>query len=125
MYPDHQSQLRYVISLLEDRALDQVMPHITNDCINLDNVGSLISILETAFGDPDKVATTERKLQNLRQANRDFSTYYTKFVCYAADTTWNEVAKQSQLEADLCHKLKNDLIARDEPKLFVDFISLL
>ena len=62
LYPDHQSQLRYAVSLLEDHALDQLMPHITNDRINLDNVGSLISILETAFSNPDKVATAERKL---------------------------------------------------------------
>ena len=125
LYPDHQSQLRYTVSLLEDCALDQVTPHITNDHINLDNVGSLISILETAFGDLDKVATAERKLRNLRQANRDFSTYYAKFVRYAADTTWNEAAKRSQLEEGLCHELKNDLIARDEPELFADFITLL
>ena len=100
-------------------------PHITNDRINLDNVGSLISILETVFGDPDKVATAKRKLRNLRHANWDFSMYYAEFVCYATDTTWNEAAKRSQLEEGLCHELKNDLIARDEPELFADFITLL
>ena len=66
LYPDHQSQLRYTVSLLEDRALDLVIPHITNDHINLDNLASFIGILETAFGDPDKVTTAERKLQILR-----------------------------------------------------------
>ena len=35
------------------------------------------------------------------------------------------MAKRSQLEEGLCHELKNDLIARDEPELFVDFITLL
>ena len=99
--------------------------HITNDCINLHNVASLIGILETVFGNPNKVATMERKLRNLWQANWNFSTYYIEFVCYAANTTWNEAAKWLQLEEGLYHELKNDLIARDEPKLFVDFISLL
>ena len=125
LYPDHQSQLHYAVSLLEYRTLDQVMPYITNDRINQDNLAGLIGILETAFGNLDKVVTTERKLRNLRQANRDFPTYYAKFVGYAADTTSNEVAKKSQLEEGLCHELKNDLIARDEPKLFVALISLL
>jgi hypothetical protein len=73
------------VSLLEDRALDQVTPHINNDLIGLDNLASLISILDT----------------------------------------WNEAAKRSQLEEGLCHELKNDLIARDEPVLFVDFVNLL
>ena len=44
---------------------------------------------------------------------------------YAVDTTWNEAAKRSQLEEGLYHELKNDLIARDEPEWFVDFVSLL
>ena len=100
-------------------------PHITNDYIDLDNMGSLISILETAFGDWDKVVTVERKLRNLQQANQDFSTYYAEFVRYAANTIWNEVAKRSQLEEGLCHELKNDLITRNEPELFADFITLL
>lgn len=29
------------------------------------------------------------------------------------------------MEVGLCYKIKNDLITRDEPELFVDFISLL
>ena len=62
---------------------------------------------------------------SLRQANRDFSTYYVEFTRYAADTNWNEAAKRSQLEEGLCHELKNDPITRDEPKLFADFITLL
>ena len=52
--PDHQSQLQYTISLLEGWALVQVMPYIDNDPIGLDNLATLITILETAFGDPDK-----------------------------------------------------------------------
>ena len=35
------------------------------------------------------------------------------------------MAKRSQLEEGLCHELKNDLIARDKPELFADFIALL
>ena len=63
------------------------MLHIANDYINLDNLAGHISILETAFGDPDKVTTIERKFRNLQQANWDFATYYAEFVHYAADTT--------------------------------------
>ena len=96
LYPDNQSKLRYAVSLLEDRALDQITPHIEDDRIDLDDLAELIDILETAFGDPDRVATSERKLRSLQQANRDFSTYYAEFTCYAVDTTWNEAAKRSK-----------------------------
>ena len=69
-------------------------PHITNDHINVDNLANLISILETVFRDLDKVAHMERKLRKLWQANWEFSTYYAKFIRYAANTTWNKVAKR-------------------------------
>ena len=99
--------------------------HITNDHINLDNLDSLIDILGTMLADPDKVATAEKKVRNLQQTKWDLFTYYAEFVCCAAHTTWKEVAKRLQLEESLCHELKNDLITRDEPELFIDFISLL
>ena len=35
------------------------------------------------------------------------------------------MAKRSQLEEGLCHELKNDPIARDEPELFADLVTLL
>ena len=88
-------------------------------------MASFIGILGTAFGNLDKVATMERMLWNLRQANQDFSTYYTEFVRYATNTTWNKVANQSHLEEGLCHELKNDLIGMDEPELFADVVTLL
>ena len=62
------------------------MPHFEDDRIDLDDLAELIDILETTFGDPDRVATAERKLRSLRQANWDFSTYYAEFTRYAADT---------------------------------------
>ena len=70
------------------------MPYMNNNHIGFENLPSLISILETAFSDTDKVVTMERQLQNLRQANWDFSTYYIEFVNYVINTKWNEAAKR-------------------------------
>jgi hypothetical protein len=36
-------------------------------------------VLEMAFGDPDRVGTVAQKLEMLKQANHDFSTYYAEF----------------------------------------------
>ena len=110
--PDEQSRLRYAISLLKDRALSQIRPHVRSGRIELDNLEALISKLEAAFGDPDRTATAERKLMALKQNNRDFSTFFAEFSKYAADLEWNDIAKRSIMRSALCHELKVDLIAQ-------------
>ena len=121
--PDDQSRLRYAISLLKDRALSQIRPHVRAGRIELDNLEALISKLEAAFGDPDRVATAERKIMALKQGNKDFSTF-AEFSKYAADLEWND-AKRSIMRAALCYELKVDLIAQVEPAGFDDWVALL
>jgi hypothetical protein len=62
-----------------DQAFAQVKAYIINEDINLTDVPALVTILETAFRDPDCMATAERKLEALKQINSDFSNYYTEF----------------------------------------------
>jgi len=47
--------------------------------INISSMEVLITLLENAFGDPDRVRTSERNLQSLRQKNRNFSDYLVDF----------------------------------------------
>jgi hypothetical protein len=63
----------------------RIEAYMTDKGINMVDVPALITVLETAFGDPNHVATAERKLSALKQRNCDFSTYYVKFQCCAAD----------------------------------------
>jgi hypothetical protein len=62
----------------------QVEAYITDKDINLEDVTALITGMETAFGDPDRMSTAERKLEALKQKKCNFSTYYVKFQCYTA-----------------------------------------
>ena len=84
-FPSDQHQLRYTIGLLPDQAFTQIEPYIKEDRIKLASVTELLKVLEIAFGDPDRESTAERKLEVLRQANREFSLYYAEFQRYAAD----------------------------------------
>jgi uncharacterized SAM-dependent methyltransferase len=63
----------------------QVEAYIPDEGINLTDVLTLITILQIVFGDPDHVTTTEKKLEVLKQTNRDFSTNYTEYQHFAAD----------------------------------------
>jgi hypothetical protein len=59
------------------------------------------------------VETAERKLEELKQTNDDFSTYYPKFQCYAANVHSNDTAKCTALMRGLNNKIKNALALSD------------
>jgi hypothetical protein len=85
LFPDEQKRLAYAIGRLEGKAFDQVMSFVTNDGITLENVKALADHLHASFGDPDRIGTAERKLDTLKQNNRDFATYYAEFSRTVAD----------------------------------------
>ena len=45
--------------------MDQVQSYVENGKVNLANLASLIAILDTAFGNPNRVAKAESKLSTL------------------------------------------------------------
>ena len=82
-YTNEQAKLRLAINGLRGEALDQVLPHVGKDRINLDNLAALTSMLDRVFGNPNRVAEAEAKLQNIIQGRREFSSYYGEFHKYA------------------------------------------
>jgi hypothetical protein len=73
----------------------------------------LITVLETAIGDPDHVATAEWKLEALKQTNCHFSTCYTEFQYYTVDVQWNDPAKHTALMRGLKNEIKDVLVLSD------------
>jgi hypothetical protein len=107
-------------------AFTQVKAYITDEWINLTDVPVLVTDLETAFRNPDHVATSERKPVALKQANSDFSTYYTEFQPYAANVQWNNPAKCKALMTCLNNEIKDALTLSDNvPQQFQEFVAFL
>ena len=99
--------------------------YVENDKVNLSNLAALIAILDTAFGNPNRVAEAESKLSTLQQGTREFALYYAEFQRYAADVKWDEVAKLSALRRGLSCKLKNDLVtAATDPATVAELVTL-
>jgi hypothetical protein len=73
----------------------------------------LIKNVETAFRDSDHMTIAERKLEVLKQTNRDFSTYYIEFRCNTADVQWNNPAKRTTLMRGLNNEIKDPLTLSD------------
>jgi len=86
-FVDVQHRLAYTVGFLKGKAYEQILPLIDEGNINIASVEALITLLENAFGDPDRVRTAERNLQSLRQKNRSFSDYLADFQQYAAEVS--------------------------------------
>jgi ribosomal protein L12E/L44/L45/RPP1/RPP2 len=64
-YHNEPARLRYAVSRLEDVALEQILPKVTETNVQLASLTELIQLLNNAFGDPDKEATADRELTKL------------------------------------------------------------
>jgi len=124
-YPTEQDKLAYAVQRLEDLALAQIIPFVEDHRINLDNVAALITILENAFGDPDRAATAERQLNKLRQTNRELSLYYAEFQRLIAELEYNDAAKRNALRRGLSEELKDALSHNpNQPEDLQQFVNL-
>jgi hypothetical protein len=123
-FPNEQSKLRYAFSRLEGAALEQLMHLVKDDRMNLGDFEAFVTSLEEAYGDPDRVNTTEWVLAKLRQGNQDFVTYYAEFQRLIADLNWNDVAKHAALHRSLCEELKDILSTQDLPEDWSCYVAL-
>jgi hypothetical protein len=72
--------------------------------------------LARMFGDPNEVASAERKIRSLRMAEHHHaSRYVTDFRRYSALTAWNDAALVSQFRTGLPDHILDELARRDDP----------
>ena len=125
-FPIEQHKLRYNVGLLQGNASAQIQPYILETTIDFTNVTALLNVFEAGFGNPDCTGTAKRKLETLKQANRDFSTYYAEFSCHVANTQWNDAAKKMALSRGLSNEIKDALALADQvPEANWQFASYL
>lgn len=123
-YPTEASKIRYSVSRLTGKALDQVEPKVKKDgTIDFATTNDLIIYLEIAFGDPDEKGTSQRELQNLRQTNRAFSDYLADFRRMADRTGYGEEAKRAALLAGLSQETQQALVVLDLPEPLEEVIA--
>jgi hypothetical protein len=113
-YIDDQHKLRYVYGFLKGNTHNQIQHYVLPDKIKLENVESLISIPEAAFGDPNQVGTASGELNKLTQGNKEFSQYYAEFQCLMAILEYDSNAKMAALKHGLSRELQTSLIYQAE-----------
>jgi hypothetical protein len=113
-YPTEQDRLRYIFSRLEGAAQQQVISRVRLDgSIEITSTEELWTILERAFGDPDRKGTAQRTVQNLRQRNREFHVYLAEFQRHIEYTGFNEEAKKTALLNGISSELRDLLVTQD------------
>jgi hypothetical protein len=98
---------------------------VKDDRMNLGNLEAFVTSLEEAYGDPDRVNTTEWVLAKLRQGNRNFVAYYAEFQRLIADLNWNDAVKHAALHRGLCEELKDILSTQDLPEDWSRYVALM
>jgi hypothetical protein len=108
-FDTEQKKQRYAVGRLEKVALEQIIPywHEISGEVKLDSFKTLVYMLELAFQDQNKAATTKRELLRLKQRDCEFSQCYVKFQRYVAQVKWNAEAQMDTLRNGLSNELKD------------------
>ena len=94
--PDNQLKMRYVFNRLMGVPMCHILPRVRKDgTIWLEELPAFAQLLDTAFGDPEWMATTEQDRRDITQYNLEFSQYYAEFHVVAADLDWNSSPLQN------------------------------
>jgi hypothetical protein len=90
------------------------LQHISdNGEIGLDELPAFIQLLEAAFGDSNRVATTEYMMHGVQKLNPAFCHYYARFQVITADRNWNPFTLQSAHCILLFEKMMDSLTYSD------------
>ena len=123
-YPTPALRTAYAFNRLEDRALEQILPYVSEAGIALDDVEDLIRVLQNAFADPDAAATARERLQSLKQGNKEFSSYFAEFQMLIAELDWDQNAKMDALREGLSIELHDRMIGLPPPADFTALAAL-
>ena len=72
-----------------------------------------LTVMNSAFSDPDLEAVAEAKIRNLKQGRGAASAYVSRFKQIASDLSWNDAALISQFRAGLSEAVKDMLVYQD------------
>lgn len=125
MFPTDESKILWMGSWLSGNAFDWFDSLVQNDpnaaCIT--SVDAFIQELRTNFGDPDRMATAERKLDALKQRG-SFSEYLTSFRKYQSILDWNDSSLSYQFYRGLKDEIKDEMMKIGRPSKLQERIDL-
>ncbi len=134
-YPDALAQLRYVFSRVGGAAQAQLESYAeenyaralarANEHPGTPAYKTMLTILDNAFGDPDRANTARTKLAKLNQGKKSFAEHYAEFMRYASKTGYDESSLLHMLRLQLSQELGTALSYQaTEPKTMDELVRL-
>ncbi len=113
-YPTPAARIAYIADRLKDAAYALALPHL-EDPRRLSDYEAVLTLLEKAYGDPDRVNRARRELYRLRQTHKDFNTHLAEFQRLALEGEMDEGGLPSLLENSLSRELQSMLLYHTPP----------
>jgi hypothetical protein len=115
----------YPFNCLRRVAICQILPHVREDgTIGQENLPAFIQPQEGAVEDPNRVATAERKMREIKPKITEFSQVYTEFQVIAADLNWNPWAPWNALRILLSEAMNDSFMYSDTPEVLLTFVTV-
>ena len=125
-YASDASKVMFAGSHLTDIAYEWFHPQLSiPDNPILTSFPAFSQALESMFGDPDIVATAERKLRKLRMGeNSQISRYLIDFSKFSTPLPWNDEVLCSQFYLGLPDRIKDQIALKGKPKTLQEMKDL-
>ena len=121
-YPTEASKISYGMSRLSKDAARTMDPFFRNGTFV--NFEIFVSLLERTYDDASREHTAVTKLENLRQRNRDFTSFFSEFLGLVGELDWNETARVAALRRAISDEIRAQLVGRDLPKDLPEFATI-
>ena len=128
-FPTERSKIFYAGSYLKDQAYSWFQPLLAAvqdpeepDPLEFASFDSFAKALTTIYGDPDLMATAERQISSLKQAE-SVAKYHAEFTRLRQHIKWNEDALKNAFYGGLKDHIKDWLSTQDRPTSLKDLID--
>ncbi|GKU11187.1 unnamed protein product, partial [Fusarium langsethiae] len=109
-FPTAVSRVAYVNSRLGKEAHKLIHPYTRDGICRLSDYQDVLDILQKAYGDPNESRTARRKLDSIKQGNRDFSAFHAEFQSLSIDSGLQGDVLAAPLEKAVSKELSDMLL---------------
>jgi hypothetical protein len=121
-YDTEKKKVAYAMTRLKDDAARVMNSFYRNGTFT--TVEAFISLLEQSYDDASREHTCTTKLENLRQKNREFTSFFSEFLGLVGELDWNESARVAALRRSISDEIRAQLIGKDLPKTLNLFATM-